>query len=312
MFWYEEYPLAEQYPAAAGPHRLLDVDMSQRGWEKKPSLIPFLWFSQCFHSVGCSSASVLNKETITEGPEIPCLFSDKFSSLISTFPCRPCLTELLLCWFPLDFRRSHPIPCTTPCVQYLVWAIATAIKPVEMPLSCVVTPRGTSAGTFGADSLRTISLPWHSWRSQAHGVGCLIARSWSGLILVLLSEGYEPVRGCPSCFETKEVIVYPQKLPRKIRIFSHVTHWPGGSTTLDNLHLCDGKLEMFSFSIRKADTKKSFLVHHPDTCSPTFGGSNSFSFTVNHVICHSWVKFISWAAAKLISPKPGSPWEGEQ
>lgn len=116
-------------------------------------------------------------------------------------------------------RRSHPIPCTMPCVQCLVWAIATAIKPVEMPLSCVVTPRGTSAGTFGADCLRTISLPWHSWHSQAHGMGCLIARSWSGLILVLLSEGYEPVRGCPSCFETKEVIVYPQSFQEKLGFF---------------------------------------------------------------------------------------------
>lgn len=36
MFWYEVYPLAEQYPAVADPHRLLDVDMSQR-MRKKPS-----------------------------------------------------------------------------------------------------------------------------------------------------------------------------------------------------------------------------------------------------------------------------------
>lgn len=43
-----------------------------------------------------------------------------------------------------------------------------------------------------------------------------------------------------------------------------------------------------------------------------FGGSNSFSLTANYAPCHSWVKLISWATAKLISPKPGSPWEGEQ
>lgn len=72
MFWYEVFLLAEQYPAGAGPHRLMWICLRED--EKKPSLLPSLCFSQCFHSVSCSSASVLDQDTITEGPEIPCLF----------------------------------------------------------------------------------------------------------------------------------------------------------------------------------------------------------------------------------------------
>lgn len=115
-------------------------------------------------------------------------------------------------------RWSHPIPCTSLYAQAFSLGYSNSNKPVEMPLSCVVMPRGRSSGTFGADFLRARSLPWHSWHSQAHGMWCLIARSWRGLILVLC-EGYEPVCGCPSCFETKQVIVYPQKFPRKISIY---------------------------------------------------------------------------------------------
>lgn len=83
MFWYEVDPLAEQHPSAAVHTDSWMWTCLREDEKKTPSLLPSLWFSQCFHSVGCSSASVLSRET--ESPEIPCLFSDNFSSLISTW-----------------------------------------------------------------------------------------------------------------------------------------------------------------------------------------------------------------------------------
>lgn len=104
-------------------------------------------------------------------------------------------------------------------LKYLVWAIATAIKPVEMLLSCVVMPRGMSAGPFGADFLRTISLPWHFWHSQAHGMGlsdCEILE-WSNSHS--FGWGLQASVRLSFLLWNKRSDCLPQKLPRKIRIY---------------------------------------------------------------------------------------------
>lgn len=141
MFWYEVDPLAEQHPSAACPQILGRGHVSER-MRKNPSLLPSLWFSQRFHSAGCSSASVLSRET--ESPEIPCLFSDNFSSLISTWNHANLALQSCFCvGFLLDFVDDHiPYLAQPHMLKYLVWAIATAIKPMEMPCRVWSCPEG--------------------------------------------------------------------------------------------------------------------------------------------------------------------------